>query len=88
MQRHHRTVFLETAESLGVQGLDTEHRLKDPCRPLGMKDNITLSLDLENLNIDQSIKDKLVETQTVYFYGTGGGFHNIFIKLIEEYNIR
>jgi len=71
MSRHQRTLFLETAETLGVQGLDTEHRLKDPCRPLGMKDNITLSLDLENINIGQSIKEKLVETQTIYFYGTG-----------------
>jgi len=71
MHRHHRTVFLETAETIGVQGLDTEHRLKDPCRPLGMMDNISLTLDMENLNIEQSLKDMLTQTQTVYFYGTG-----------------
>jgi len=71
MNRHQRTIFLETAEMLGIQGLDPEHRVKDPCRPLGMKDNVTLSLDLENLNIDQTIKDKLTEAQTIYFYGTG-----------------
>ena len=72
MRRHERTLLLETSLAMqSVQGLDTEKRLKDPCRPLGMKDNTTITLDLENLNIDPSIKDKLTESQTVHFYGTG-----------------
>ena len=87
MHRHHRTVFLETAVASGVEGLDTDHRLKDPCRPLGMKDNISLALDLENLNVEQSIKDQLAEMQTVYFYGTGGSRLSCLLMFIKL-NIR
>jgi len=71
MDRHHRTLFLSTAEAIGIQGLTPEQRLKDPCRPLGMKDNITLSFDLENLRVDAGIKGQLKDSQMVYLYGTG-----------------
>ena len=72
MRRHERSLFLETSLKLNeIQGLDAEKRLKDPCRPLGMKDNASITLDLENLNIDPPLKEKLKETQTVHFYGTG-----------------
>jgi len=72
MRRHERTLFLESSIRLGsIQGLDSENRLKDPCRPLGMKDNKTVTLDLDNLSVDPTVKEKLFETQMVHFYGTG-----------------
>merc|ERR1712130_356647 len=72
MRRHERTLFLESTIRLGsVQGLNSENRLKDPCRPLGMKDNKTVTLDLDNLNVDLAVKEKLLENQMVHFYGTG-----------------
>ena len=72
MRRHERTLFLETSIQLNdIHGLDTEKRIKDPCRPLGMKDNTTVVLDMENLKIDPTLKEKLRESQTVHFYGTG-----------------
>jgi len=71
LDRHHRQLFLKTAQSMGIQGLNADNRLSDPCRPLGMKDNVSLSLDLASLAVDPAIKDKLRDTQTVYLYGTG-----------------
>ena len=72
MRRHERTLLLESALSQGqVVGLNTDNRLKDPCRPLGMKDNSSLTLDLLNLNIADSLKSELSESQMVYYYGTG-----------------
>ena len=55
-----------------VPGADPEHRIKDPCRPLGMKENISLSLDRPNLRLPRpDLAPLLKETQTVHFYGTG-----------------
>jgi len=72
MSRHHRQLFLETLiRDRTVPGQDAEHRLKDPCRPLGMKDNISLSLDLSSLVLEAELLSQLRETQTVHFYGTG-----------------
>ena len=72
IRRHERTLLLESAILMNeVQGLDQNKRLKDPCRPLGMKDNSTIILDKENLNVPSNIKDALSESQTVHFYGTG-----------------
>jgi len=52
LARHQRHLFLKAAQTSGVQGLDPEHRISDPCRPLGMKDNVSISLDLANLAVD------------------------------------
>jgi len=73
MNRHLRYVFLGAiTEAAGVQGLDTDHRIKDPCLPLGMKHNVTLTLDLETLDIEQEgAKSTLKEQQDVFLYGTG-----------------
>jgi len=72
MARHHRQLFLETLlRERTVPGVDPDHRLKDPCRPLGMKDNISLSLDVATLLLDAELITQLKETQTVHFYGTG-----------------
>ena len=72
MRRHERTLLLDTLVSLGkLQGDTTDNRLKDPCRPLGMKDNSSLNLDLENIIIESGLKAQLSENQLVYFYGTG-----------------
>jgi len=72
MHRHNRYTLLGAmAEESRIQGLDADHRIKDPCLPLGMKHNVTLSLDLEALNIDQTFKDKLHDSQDVFLYGTG-----------------
>ena len=71
-RRHERTLFLETSVNMKeVQGLEQEKRLKDPCRPLGMKEEASITLDLENLNIDSDLRKNLSESQKVYFYGTG-----------------
>jgi len=71
--RHHRTLFLTDLLREGVvPGADPEHRIKDPCRPLGMKENISLSLDRPNLRLPRpDLAPLLKETQTVHFYGTG-----------------
>jgi len=72
IRRHERTLLLENSILMNeAQGLNTDKRLKDPCRPLGMKDNSTVVLDKENLNVPSNIKDALSESQTVHFYGTG-----------------
>ena len=72
MRRHERTLVLETLVRLGkLQGDSADNRLKDPCRPLGMKDNSSLSLDLENINIEPGLKSQLSETLLVHYYGTG-----------------
>jgi len=73
MARHHRHIFLATMLREGsVPGKDPEHRLKDPCRPLGIKDNISLALDLPNLRLENpELLSQLKESQTVHFYGTG-----------------
>jgi len=54
-----------------VPGRDAENRLRDPCRPLGMKDNVSLALDTASLRLAPEVLAKLRETQTVHFYGTG-----------------
>lgn len=72
LERHNRYLLLGaiTSES-GIQGLDGDHRIKDPCLPIGMKNNITVDLNLEALTIDQAVKEKLHDKQTVFLYGTG-----------------
>jgi len=71
MARYQRQLFLQTALSSGVQGLDPDHRLRDPCSPLGMKHNLTLDLDLTHLNLGSDLKTQLRDRQTVHLYGTG-----------------
>jgi len=71
--RHHRKLFLTSLLSEGAApGQDVDHRLKDPCRPLGMKDNISLTFDVPSLRLPRPDLLPLVkESQIVHFYGTG-----------------
>ena len=69
--RHERTLFLETAEVGGVTGLSKEARLADPCRPLGMKDNSSLALEIESLRVSPAVRAGLAAEQVVFWYGTG-----------------
>jgi len=69
--RHQRNLFLQEWLKDDKQGVDEKHRIKDPCRAIGMQDNVTINLDLENLNISSTLKAKIAEDQKVYFYGTG-----------------
>ena len=65
-----------------VPGGDPEHRIKDPCRPLGMKENISLSLDRPSLRLPRpDLAPLLKETHTVHFYGTGAQ-HAVCIKAL------
>lgn len=70
MARHHRHLLIENLDT-DANGLDPRHRIKDPCRPIGMKDNITLNLDLEALNVEPVHKTKLSEAQEIHLYGSG-----------------
>lgn len=72
MARHQRQLFLGALLSEGqVPGKDAENRLRDPCRPLGMKDNVSLALDTASLRLAPEVLASIRETQTVHFYGTG-----------------
>jgi len=73
MERYYRHLFVTTAISNGLQGVDTENRLKDPCSPIGMKHNISLILDLDHLSsiIGSDLANQLLEKQVVHLYGTG-----------------
>ncbi|XP_023347049.1 ectonucleoside triphosphate diphosphohydrolase 7, partial [Eurytemora carolleeae] len=70
-ERHERTLFLDAVLKDVTEGRTEKKRIKDPCRPLGMMDNITLSLDLENYNLTAELKSRLEEHPNIYFYGTG-----------------
>ena len=72
MARHQRQLFLGALLAEGqVPGRDAENRLRDPCRPLGMKDNVSLALDTASLRLAPEVLASIRETQTVHFYGTG-----------------
>jgi Golgi nucleoside diphosphatase len=74
MARHQRALFLQALLRDGsVPGQDPDHRLKDPCRALGIKENLSLALDLASLRLPRTeLMTGLKEQQTVHFYGTGG----------------
>jgi len=71
LARHQRNLFIGSYMQRKPDGLNTKYRLKDPCRPVGMKENVTVNLDLENLNIPEDLKRNLSENQLLHFYGTG-----------------
>jgi len=71
LRRHQTTMFLDNYLRDSSMGITPRYRIKDPCQPTGLQSNITLQLDLNNLNILPQLKANLSETQTVYLYGTG-----------------
>lgn len=83
LRRHHITLFLSNFLQNNDQGMTYRQRIKDPCQPTGLQSNITLQLDLNNLNIAQELKQKLAESQTVYFYGTGDW--DLCYKFLENF---
>ena len=54
-----------------MQGLSPSNPYPDPCSPNGLNDNLTVHLDLDQLNQDLNHEGILQSEQNLYFSGTG-----------------
>ena len=72
INRYHRQIILNQLEtpSLVIKGLTKKFPIKDPCRPKELEENITLTLDLDELN-PQFRSHALKPSQLLYLQGTG-----------------
>ena len=70
--RYHRHLVLSQfkSPSLVIRGLTKKFPYEDPCIPKGLQDNITLNVDVENLNLDLKYAS-LKPSHVLYLQGTG-----------------